>query len=207
VWEELVSLVISGLLIQDVAISTRRAVLGFLFGSAAGILLGLLTGRSTLARHMLEPSFNWMRSLPALALLPLLIVWFGLGEESKIILIAYGVTWPLWVNVHVSARNPDRDVVDAARVDGAHGWNLLAFIVIPLIVPFIIAGMRTGAALSFILLVAAELMGAASGIGYRLEEAHMVFRVSRMLVMLGVLGAMGVLVDYIFKRVTQRWLE
>jgi ABC-type nitrate/sulfonate/bicarbonate transport system permease component len=207
VWRELVSMVMSGLLLQDIAISTQRAVLGFFFGSVAGIVLGLLTGRSSLSRAILEPSFNWMRSLPALALLPLLIIWFGLGEDSKVILIAYGVTWPLWVNVHVSSRDPDPDVVDAARVDGAHGWSLLVYIIIPLITPFIVSGMRTGAALSFILLVAAELMGAASGIGYRLEEAHMVFRVSRMLVMLGVLGIMGVTVDYLFKKATQKWVE
>jgi ABC-type nitrate/sulfonate/bicarbonate transport system permease component len=198
-------MLLSGMLISDIMISTRRAILGFVAGSAIGIPLGLLTGRIRLARRTLEPTIHWLRAEPALALLPLLILWFGLGESSKVILIAYGVTWPVWVNTHLGSKDLDRDLVGAARLAGADGYNLFRYIIFPLSLPFIMAGMRNGVALAFILLVAAELIGASSGIGFRLEESHMVFRTTRMIVAIIVLGGMNVVADQLFKQLVRRW--
>lgn len=182
----------SGELINDTLISLFRAFVGFAISAVAGILCGVLTGRVLILRKTLGQVIELIRPIPAIAFLPLFILWFGIGEESKILLIAYGCFFPIWINTHVGVSNVEKTYIWAAKSLGADKKSLLIDVIIPSATPFILTGLRTSIGIAFILLVVAEMAGAFAGLGFRISISHLVFRTDKMLVgiiMLGVLGA------------------
>jgi NitT/TauT family transport system permease protein len=144
------------------------------------------------------------RAVPSLAFVPLAIFRFGIGEASKAFLIAWGVFFPVWVNTCIGVRDTSPLLSRAAASLGARGWRNFAYVVIPGALPFIIAGLRVS--LSVAVLVAAELAGAAFGVGYLIQMSQQVFRVDQMFVGLIVLGAMGFTADVLFERTVRRLL-
>lgn len=197
-------MIVSGELAKDVGISLQRAVIGFLLGSFSGIALGLMTGRIRLVDATVGQLIQILRPIPSIALVPLAIVWFGLGETSKCFLVFWGVLFPVWVNSHLGAAGVDRAYLWAARSLGARPTNIFFEIVLPAALPLIIAGMRTGIAVAFICLVAAEMAGASGGIGFRIQVSHLVFRVDKMMVALATLGILGACADASFAWATAR---
>jgi ABC-type nitrate/sulfonate/bicarbonate transport system permease component len=194
----LFSSVKSGELISDTWMSLRRALVGFIAGSCVGAAAGILTGRLRIVDSTLGQVIKVLRSIPTIALVPLAIVWFGLGETSKYLLVFWGVFFPVWVSSHIGAAEVDQTFIWAARSLGANTWRLLCEVILPGAAPHIIGGMRTGIATAFVVLMAAEMTGAFGGLGYRIYVSHLVFRVDKMVVDIVVLGAIGALTDVVF---------
>ena len=193
-WE----LVSNGELAQHAWSSLKRAAMGFVIGSTAGILAGLITGRLESARDLTDPVLHSLRSIPSIAFVPLAIVWFGLGETPKVALITWGTFFPVWVNTFIGVRDVPIIYVRSAASLGAGTRGIMFQVVLPAALPFIIAGLRQATAVAFVVLVAAELVGASSGLGYLISFSHLVFRVDMMFVGLMALGALGFLADSLF---------
>ncbi len=149
----------------------ERAAIGFAIGASLGIAVGLLTGRSRLFRLLINPFLNLMRPIPAIALVPVAIVWFGIAEGSKCFVISYTVFLVVWFNTHQGMDYVPDLYIRASRSLGAPGRREFLLVVIPATAPHIQSGLRLGVALVFLSLVAAELTGASSGISYRLRKA------------------------------------
>lgn len=196
--EAFYSMVESGELPSDILVSVRRALVGFFIGSLLGIIAGVLTARVRFFDYTVGQLAKLFRSIPTIALVPLAIVWFGLGELSKYVLVIWGVFFPVWINTHLGASQVEKTVLWAAQSLGADRYKMLYEIILPSALPFIIAGMRTGMAVAFFVLVAAEMTGAFGGIGYRIFASHLVFRVDKMMVAIITLGVIGALTDLLF---------
>ena len=202
--QELWRMIQSGMWFNDVLISTRRVLSGFLTGSAIAISVGLMTGRIPIVRALLEPVIQLLRPIPSIAWVSISIFWFGLGESSKLFLISYGVFFHVWLNTHIGVSTVDPTLLRAARSLGAKGRRLFFEVILPAGLPFIIAGLRSGVAVAFIVVVAAELTGASAGVGYRISHSREIFRADRMMVGLMTLGVLGGLADQIFARLSRR---
>jgi NitT/TauT family transport system permease protein len=194
----------SGMWFNDVFISVRRVVSGFLTGATIAIITGLMTGRIPVVRALLEPVIQLLRPIPSIAWVSISIFWFGLGESSKLFLISYGVFFHVWLNTHIGVSTVDPVLLRAARSLGAKGRRLFFEVILPAGLPFIIAGLRSGVAVAFIVVVAAELTGAAAGVGYRISHSRELFRADRMMVGLMTLGVLGGTADLIFSRLAKR---
>ena len=184
--------------------SLKRALAGFVIGSAAGILAGLMSGRIALMRHMSDPILHSLRSIPAIAFVPLAIVWFGLGETPKVALVTWGAFFPVWVNTFIGVRDVPSVYVRSAASLGASRRQIMFEVVLPAAMPFVFAGLRQATAVSFVVLVAAELVGASSGLGYLISFSHLVFRIDMMFVGLMALGLLGFLADALFATALHR---
>lgn len=193
-----------GVLISDLKVSLTRAAVGFTIGASLGIFIGLFTARVKLVSMALEPFLNLLRPIPAIALVPVAIVWFGIGEGSKYFVISYTVFLAVWLNTHAGASDVASTYIRAARSLGASKFREFFEVVIPAAAPHIVVGLRLGAALAFLSLVAAELSGASSGIGFRLQDARQFIRTDRMFVGLIELGILGSLLDAMFVLLSRR---
>lgn len=202
-----VDLANAGVLLGDLIVSLGRAAVGFAVGASLGVVVGLLTARTHLFHVMLNPLFTILRPIPAIALVPVAIVWFGIGDASKYFVIAYTVFLAVWLNTHHGMEHVPNLYIRAARSLGASRLREFVMVVIPASAPHIVAGLRFGAALAFLSLVAAELTGASAGIGYRLQEAREYILMDRMFVGLIELGLLGALIDTIFVWLSRRLIH
>ena len=193
-----------GVLISDLQVSLTRAAIGFTIGASLGVLVGLLTARVTIVALALEPLLTLLRPIPAIALVPIAIVWFGIGEGSKYFVISYTVFLAVWLNTHSGARNVAATYIKASRSLGANRFREFFEVVIPAAAPHIVVGLRLGSALAFLSLIAAELSGASAGIGFRLQDARQYIRTDRMFVGLIELGVLGAALDLIFLTISNR---
>jgi NitT/TauT family transport system permease protein/sulfonate transport system permease protein len=198
------SLLLTGELARHLAASFLRAMVGFVSGSVLAIVLGVAMAQIPLLQAAINPLVQMFRAVPSLAFVPLAIFWFGIGETSKIFLIAWGVFFPVWVNTYIGVRDSNPLFHRAAASLGASGWRNFAFVVLPAALPFIIAGLRVSLSVALVVLVAAELAGAAFGVGYLIQMSQQVFRVDQMFVGLIVLGVMGFSADLLFELAVHR---
>ncbi|MBJ8348070.1 ABC transporter permease [Antrihabitans sp. YC2-6] len=199
-----------GTLVADAEASFRRALSGFVVGSTIAVIVGTLTGRSKIARALLEPTIQVIRPIPAIALVPLAILWFGLGEESKLFLTSLGVFFPVWVNTHAGISATRDDYLRVAACLGAPRRQVFAHVVLPASLPFVLTGLRQGIAMSLILIVASEQAGVTAGLGFRLDQARLFSQPDRLFACLAALGIVGALADQIFHRGTRglvRWAK
>lgn len=204
VWYALIELHEDGVLYSDLAVSLSRAAIGFAIGATSGIIIGMLTARIALFSYALGPFLTLLRPIPAIALVPIAIVWFGIGEGSKYFVIAYTVFLAVWLNTHHGAVHVAGTYIRAARSLGASRLREFFEVVIPAAAPHIVVGLRLGAALAFLSLVAAELSGASSGIGFRLQDARQFIRTDRMFVGLIELGILGAMLDLVFVTISNK---
>ena len=202
--QEFWRMVQSGMWFNDVFVSSKRVVTGFLTGASIAIITGLMTGRIAVVRALLEPVIQLLRPIPSIAWVSISIFWFGLGESSKLFLISYGVFFHVWLNTHIGVSTVDPILLRAARSLGAKGRRLFFEVILPAGLPFIIAGLRSGVAVAFIVVVAAELTGASAGVGFRISHSRELFRADRMMVGLMTLGVLGGTADLIFSRLSKR---
>lgn len=193
-----------GVLWSDLRASLSRAAVGFMVGGVLGILVGLLTSRMSLFSYSLNPFLTLLRPIPAIALVPIAIIWFGIGEASKYFVISYTVFLAVWLNTHHGMSMVALTYIRASRSLGANRRREFFEVVMPAAAPHIMSGLRLGATLAFLSLVAAELTGASSGIGYRLQEARQFIRTDRMFVSLIELGLLGAFLDYLFVMLGRR---
>ncbi|WP_158967071.1 ABC transporter permease [Chachezhania sediminis] len=204
VWSATVEMWQNGTLAKDLRVSLSRAAIGFVLGASLGVALGLLTGRVAVIRTLLNPFLTLLRPIPAIALVPVAIVWFGIGEGSKYFVISYTVFLTVWFNTHHGMEYVPETYLRASRSLGASKLREFLTVVIPAAAPHIFAGIRLGVALAFLSLVAAELSGASSGIGYRLQEARQYIRTDRMFSLLIILGLLGATVDLIVHHIGKK---
>ncbi|MFC7679308.1 ABC transporter permease [Paenibacillus sp. GCM10028914] len=169
---ELISLTRSGELASNFGISAYRALLGFLLGGGLGLAAGVWVGFSYRAERLVDPSLQMLRTLPHLAIAPLFILWFGFGETSKILLIAKGSFFPLYVNTFLGIRSVDGKLFDVARVLQFSRWDMITKLIIPASLPNIFLGIRLSIGVAWLGLVVAEMMGSSSGIGYLINDAR-----------------------------------
>lgn len=210
VWRAFLESLGTGEFVKDVLISLIRAILGFAIGSTIGICLGVLTGRVAIFRLTIGQIAHFLRNIPSIAFVPLAIVWFGIGETSKILLVMWGVIFPVWISTHQGMINVDKYHIWAIKSLGANKLQILKEVIFGSSIPFIASGMRIGIAISFITLVAAEMAGAFSGVGYRILTSHLVFRVDKMILGIMTLGIMGLMVDKLYVTIIKNlfpWLQ
>lgn len=200
----LISMLLDGRLITDVAVSLFRALTGFVIGSITAISFGLMTGRSEKLRQSVGQIINILRPIPAISIVPLVIVWFGLGEAAKVLTVCWGVFFPVWVSTHVGVASVNIEHIWAAQSLGAKRKTILLEIVLPGAATSILAGMRTGISIAFICLVAAEMAGASAGLGFRVTVSHLTFRVDQMIASIFVLGLLGAIADKTFVKLSHK---
>ncbi|UFN46247.1 ABC transporter permease [Nocardioides okcheonensis] len=193
-----------GDLLPHVHISAQRVLVGFLSGSAVGLLLGAALGLSRTADRLVSPTVGAVRAVPSLAWVPLLILWLGIGEDSKVTLIAIGATFPVFTTVHQALRHVDPQLVEAARSFGLHGWRLLTTVQLPAVVPALFSGLRLALAQSWLFLVAAELIASSQGLGFLLIESQNNGRTDRLLLAIVLLAVLGKASDAVLG-IVERW--
>lgn len=198
-------LVSSGQLQDNLRVSLQRAGLGLLFGGTIGLLLGIAAGLGTIGERLVDPTMQMLRTIPFLALLPLLIVWFGIDETPKVILIGLGAAFPLYINAYSGVRNVDRKIVEAGRAYGLSRNGLVRKVVLPLALPSILVGLRLSMTISVIALVAAEQVNASSGLGFLLQQGQQYFQTDTLFVVIVIYALLGVAIDLIV-RVLERFL-
>jgi sulfonate transport system permease protein len=195
-------------LLGDIGISARRAVLGLLIGGGLGLVLGLIVGLFALAEEIFDSSLQMLRTLPYPAFIFLFIVWFGIGEKAKVILIALACLTPMYLNVSNGVRNVDRRIVEAARTFGLRGWRLVRQVVFPLALPSVLTGLRFSAGISVVALVFAETIAASQGIGYLVTQAATFDNMPDLVVCIIIYAILGIGADVlvrILERVTMPW--
>lgn len=188
-WE----MVMSGELGGHLAASLRRLLFGFAVGGGLGVIVGIVVGFFSVAEAVGTPLIAATFPVPKIALLPLLILWLGLGEPSKIAVIALGVFFPMAINTYTGVRQADALLVRAAVSFGARRWSVIRKVILPSALPMIFAGLRLGAGTALLLLVAAEMIAVESGIGFLVLHAGNIMATTKLMVGIVVLSLLGVL--------------
>ncbi|UJP09617.1 ABC transporter permease [Microbacterium sp. KUDC0406] len=188
-------LIADGTLITDLLASLTRVLIGFLLGSIVAVPVGFLMGWYAWARGLIDPWIQFFRMIPPLALIPLAIVLLGIGEEPKILVIFLAAFFSCVVSTFQGVVNVDRTLINAARVLGAKDGAIFVRVVVPASVPFILVGMRVGLGASWATLVAAELIAAQVGLGYRMQQAQIYYDLPTIFVGLIVIGVFGLVMD------------
>lgn len=183
----------SGELLVHVASSLRRLVLGFVIGGGLGVIVGVAVGFFAVAEAVGTPLIAATFPIPKIALLPLLILWLGLGEPSKVAVIALGVFFPMAINTFAGVRQADPLLIRAAVAFGARRWSVIRKVILPSALPMIFAGLRLGAGTALLLLVAAEMIAVESGIGFLVLHAGNLMQTTKLMVGIVVLSLLGVL--------------
>ncbi|MEI4615842.1 ABC transporter permease [Bacillus cereus] len=165
-------LIKTGELFGHLSISVFRPAAGFFIGGGLGIILGTIVGFSTRSEQYLDPSVQMLRTVPHLAVAPLFVLWFGFGETSKVLLIADGAFFPLYVNAFLGIRGVDSKLFDVARVLEFSKRKLITKLILPSALPNLLLGARLSLGVAWVSLVVAELMGSTEGIGYMIMDAR-----------------------------------
>lgn len=184
-----------GLLQLHVAISLQRVFLGFAIGAVVGLVLGAVVGLSRLADGVLAPTVGAIRAVPSLAWVPLLILYLGFGEDSKVTLVAIGAMFPVYTTVAGALRHVDPQLVEMGRAFGLRRLQLLLTVQLPAVIPSIVSGLRLALAQAWLFLVAAELVGSSIGLGFLLIESQNNGRTDRLFLAIVVLAILGKLSD------------
>ncbi|KKB04701.1 aliphatic sulfonate ABC transporter permease SsuC [Pantoea anthophila] len=201
-------LTVSGELWQHLAISSWRALVGFAIGGSIGLILGLITGTSKTGERLLDTSVQMLRNVPHLALIPLVILWFGIDESAKIFLVALGTLFPIYLNTYHGIRNIDRGLVEMARSYGLSGWSLFIQVILPGALPNIMVGVRFALGLMWLTLIVAETISANAGIGYLAMNAREFLQTDVVVVAIILYALLGKLADVaalLLERVWLRW--
>lgn len=204
--EAAVKLTLSGELPRDIAASLYRVVVGFLVAAVLGVGLGTLIGRSRTIEKLLEPALELMRPVPPLAFLPVFVLWFGIGESSKIAFITYSAFFPIFTTTTEGIKYVDILLVRAAQTLGASEGEIFRRVVLPAALPSIITGLRVGFAQCLFVIVAAEFIAADSGLGFLINDSRSFFLMQNMLVGAAAIGLIGFVFNSLLRRLEARLL-
>jgi len=193
--ETFVQLVTSGKLAQGLLISFQRVLIGFLIASVVGIVLGFLMGLFTPVNKMLSSLVNILRPIPVIALIPIFIIILGIGEPANISIIIIGALWPVLLNTLAGVLSVDRKLLEVAYVYRISRRKIIFRIVLPSALYHILTGLRLGIGGAWVSVVAAEMIGATSGIGYMIMFAKSLAQAANMYVLVLVIGVIGFLID------------
>ncbi len=192
---EILILTRDGSLFSHILITLSRVFYGFIFGAIAATILGVLTGVSPLMRRFFDPTIQALKAVPSLAWVPLFILWFGIFEDSKIALISVGVFFPIYLNLMMGIRQIDKKMVEVAHVYNLNSFQTIRWILLPGIIPEWVTGLRSGLALGWMFVIAAELMGASEGLGYLMIDGQMTGRPALIIGALILFAMIGKLTD------------
>jgi sulfonate transport system permease protein len=207
-WDAFTDLLRHQDLIGDIGVSVRRAVLGLALGAGIGLVLGIVVGLTRLGEELLDAPLQMLRMVPYPAVIFLFIIWFGIGETAKVLLIALATLFPMYLNTSNGVRNVDRRVVEAARSFGLRGRRLVRQVVVPLAMPSILTGLRFSAGISVIALVFTESIGANQGIGYLVSQADSLQQIPVLVVCVVIYALLGIAADLLVRlleRVAMPW--
>ncbi|MDR7555209.1 MAG: ABC transporter permease [Armatimonadota bacterium] len=179
--------------------SLVRIVWGFALGAGLGVLIGVASGWYRRLGHVLRAPIELLRPIPPLAWIPMAIIWFGLGEASKVFIIFLGAFFPVVTNAHKGMIGIDPDLFRAAQTLGVRGWRLLLRVALPAVLPDLATGVRVGWSLSFGALVAAELIAADRGLGFMIMNARELGQISVIMYGIIVIGALNFLTDWLMR--------
>jgi NitT/TauT family transport system permease protein len=201
IFQVLAQMVASGELLTHLGISLQRIAIGFLIGAVPGVVIGILMGLFSPIRAVIQPLIDGTFPIPKIAILPLFIMIFGIGEESKYAIIAVAVIYLVLINTVAGVKNIDRIYLDVGK--NFHASKLMMFtdVALPGALPLIVAGLKLGMGVALLIIVSAEFVGAKSGIGYLIWTSWQVFQVEKMyvgLMVIAVIGfAMAILLNYV----------
>ena len=201
------TLAVSGELWVHLRTSLWRAICGFVIGAGLGLLLGLLTGSFKRIETLLDTTLQMVRNIPALALIPLVILWFGIDETAKLFLLALGVFFPVYLNTFHGIRSADQGLIEMARSYGLSGWPLYRDVILPAALPSILVGVRFSLGLVWVLLIVAETISAQSGIGYMTMNAREFLQTDIVLVGILLYALLGKLADVLSRGLERYWLR
>ena len=197
----------NGKLQENIKVSTVRGVLGLLLGAGIGFGLGVINGVSPLAEKLLNAPIQMIRNIPYLAMMPLILIWLGIGEATKIVLVAIGTFFAIYLNTFHGIRFIDKDILEMARSYGMSGWKLFIHVILPGACPSIMVGLRQSLGRMWVTLIVAETVAAKSGIGYMVTNAREYMQMD--VIALGVIlyGLLGILSDLIARLLEKRLLK
>lgn len=199
-------LTLSGSLPHDIAVSSARALVGLVIGGSVGFALGLLTGVSRLAQALLDPSLQMIRNIPHLALLPLVIIWFGVEESARIFLVALGVFFPIYLNTYHGIRTVEPQLIEMGRVYGMSRWDLFGKIFLPGALASIFVGLRFALGIMWLTLIVAETLAASSGIGHMAIQAREFVQTDVVMLSIVIYALLGKLADSATRLLEEHWL-
>ncbi len=202
--EALLNQLTNGTLVANLMPTMQRYLLGFALSCIFGIPIGLLCGVSARVRGYINAALEFLRPIPPIALIPLLILWLGIGNASKVAIVAYGAFWPIWLNTMLGVQEIPVLLRRSARVMGIHGIRYFTKVALPAALPKILAGIRISAALALIVVIAAEMIEATSGIGYEIVNAEQTFHSANMLAYIVVISVVGYIVNGLLRLAEHR---
>ena len=197
----------SGQLTDAIGVSLRRALVGLLIGGVAGVVLGTIAGLSKLGDAVVDPPMQMVRTLPLFGLVPLFILWFGIGETPKVLLIALGVVIPLYLNLVAALRSIDPELLEVARSLRLTRWERARHIIVPGALPGTLVGFRQALGIAWLALIVAEQVNAGAGLGFLVNNARDVLRTDIIVVGLLCYAALGLLTDAIVRALERRALR
>jgi len=195
----------TGELAQHLLASLRRALTGFFLGFVVAVTLGFIIGWSPRIERYVDPLLQAFRQTSALALFPIFILFFGIGEVSKAAIIFWGVQWPILLNTITGVKNVDPLFIKSARSMGATQWEIFRKVIFPASLPSIFTGARLSATSAVLLLIAAEMVGAKAGLGYMMFDAQQTFRIPRMYAAILLMSIIGFSANYLLVHLESRF--
>ncbi|MFZ1181392.1 MAG: aliphatic sulfonate ABC transporter permease SsuC [Herbaspirillum sp.] len=201
------NLAVTGELWRHLGVSAGRAASGFAVGGCLGLLLGLLTGTFRQAETLLDTTLQMVRNIPALALIPLIILWFGIDETAKLFLVSVGVFFPIYLNTFHGIRSVDKGLIEMAKSYRLSGWPLYRDVILPGALPSILVGVRFALGLVWVLLIVAETISAQAGIGYMTMNAREFLQTDVVLVGILLYALLGKLADVLARSLEKFWLR
>lgn len=197
----------NGQLLRNLGVSAARALTGLFAGGAISFALGLACGVSPMLRRLLDPTLQMVRTIPHLALLPLVILWFGIGEQAKVLLVAWGVFFPIYLNTYHGVVSVDPQLIEMGRIYGMSRWTLFRRVIFPGALPSILVGLRFALGIMWLTLIVAETIAASSGIGYMAMQAREFSQTDIIVLSIFVYAALGKLADTLTRVLEARLLR
>jgi sulfonate transport system permease protein len=197
----------SGALLPDLAVSLGRVLLGLAFGVSAGVVFALVAGLSRTGEDAVDPPMQMLRAVPLLGLTPLLILWFGISEVPKILLVALASFFPVYINLFAGIRAVDRKLIEAATVFGLDRWAVIRHVILPGALPAALVGVRQALGIAWLSLVVAEQINADRGIGHMIMDARDFLRTDIIVVGLLVYAVLGLATDALVRIAERRALR
>ncbi|MFE3190619.1 ABC transporter permease [Nocardia sp. NPDC059240] len=202
-----IDLIKDGTLTKALSVSLQRAAVGFVIGAVAGIALALVAGLSRVGEYLVDPILQMLRTLPFYGLIPLFILWFGIGELPKIVLVAFGVAVPLYLNTFAGIRSVDGKLAELAQVQRLNRLQLVRHIVLPGALPQALVGLRQSLGVAWLALIVAEQVNADAGLGAMINDAREFLRTDVIVVGLLVYSVLGLLTDALVRSIERRALS
>lgn len=203
-----IRLLASGELAENIGVSTLRALSGFAIGGSIGFAFGLANGLSRLSRDLTDTTLQMVRNIPHLALIPLVILWFGIDEEAKLFLVALGVFFPIYVNTLLGIQGVDPQLLEMGRIYGMSKRQLFLRVILPGALPAIFVGLRYALGIMWLTLIVAETIAASSGLGYMAMQAREFLLIDVVILSILIYALLGKLADSfarLLERLTLQW--